>query len=138
MTTLREMLEKPTHMCANKRVFTIAEAEARRHNHPSGQVISHTFWTESKKWVFFTNDHCFGVYILEGVVPCSSYLPYKIVARPGFEDGMLKNVDEFIRLHHADSTIIEDMDTLIEVLMDNPQFLTDATKKELEFAEYCS
>lgn len=31
MTTLREMLEKPTPMCANKRVLTIAEAEARRH-----------------------------------------------------------------------------------------------------------
>lgn len=122
--TLEEIVVKIFEQRLQGQIISKEEAEVRRRNHPSGSVISHTFWIgDVKRWYFFSDDHCFGLDMLEGVVPCSSYLPCKIVAREGFEDGLIKTVDEMIRLHHSDDTYISSIEELVAVLVKYPEFM---------------
>lgn len=122
--TLEEIIVKIFEGRLRGQIISKEEAEGRRRNHPSGSVISHTFWIgDEKKWYFFSDDHCFGLDMLEGVVPCSSYLPCKIVAREGFEDGLIKTVDEMIRLHHPNDIYISSIEELVAVLVKYPEFI---------------
>lgn len=122
--TLKEVIILIFEESNRGQVISKEEAEGRRRNHPNGQVISHTFWVgDEKKWYFFSNDHCLGLDTFQHVVPCSSYLPSKIVAREGFEDGLIKTVDEMIRLYHPDDIYISSLEELVDVLIEYPQFI---------------
>lgn len=69
---------------------------------------------------FFTDDYCVGVNIPEfkekGLTPASIMIPYKIKPRPGFEDGYIKNVAEYQRLHCNGMRLISNIDELLEYL----------------------
>lgn len=67
---------------------------------------------------FFTDDYCFGVgnKLPEYFVPTSTTLPLKIAPRPGFEDGWLRTLDEYISVFHRGESLLQTpLDLLIHL-----------------------
>ncbi len=84
------------------------------------------------KQYFFSTDHCQQIRSTVPLpaspsqrdwVPCTIYLPYHIVPREGFEDGVIKDKDDYIRFRaHCGDTLIKNPD---------PAFDPDLSKKEI-------
>lgn len=66
---------------------------------------------------FFSDDYCIGVnYLPQCLVSSSTVIPYDIMPREEFPDGLIKNVEEYISLHHKDKKQMNTVDELIDYL----------------------
>ena len=66
---------------------------------------------------FFSDDYCMGVdYLPKCIVPSSSVIPYDVCPREAFPDGIIKNVEEYIKLHHSEKKQMNTVDELIDYL----------------------
>ena len=90
-------------------ILTKAQAGWLAHQH-RGRV--EVYASLEAKAFFFVNDYCYRLDRVEGVlpdhwVPCSFYLPMEVVPRPGLEDGIIKDLDQWIFIFENDSKLIE-------------------------------
>jgi hypothetical protein len=66
---------------------------------------------------WFTDDYCMGVDLLpRHYVPCSFNFPMRIVPRPGLEDGIIANAEQYIQIFEEGMRQITSFDELIEHL----------------------
>lgn len=66
---------------------------------------------------FVSTDHCQPTKELgPHWVPCTHYLPYRIVPRPGFESGIIATVEECIRFEDMYNTRIPNPDPKYAVM----------------------
>jgi hypothetical protein len=70
---------------------------------------------------FFSTDHCQALREGQSIdrdvwTPCTFYLPTYVVPRPGFEDGMLRTLADWIRLFQPNDEEISNPD---------PRFIPD-------------
>lgn len=76
----------------------------------AGRGTISIYSSHKKKQFFFTVHHMHERWQelkVRGFVPCTVVMPYRIVARPGFEDGWIKTVDQYIALHEKGMTEID-------------------------------
>lgn len=87
-----------------------------------GYITTHTVSGDNSKGyciskvVFFSDDHSFGYGVLpKEWVPCTSYLPFACVPRPGLPDGVVRTVEDYITVFHDPETlVIETMEELVD------------------------
>lgn len=66
---------------------------------------------------FFSDDYCMGVnYLPKCIVPGSTVIPHNIKPREAFPDGVIKNVEDYIKLYHSDKKQLNTVDELIDYL----------------------
>lgn len=94
-----------------KGVLTTEEMQAKV---DAGQTIT---CNRDDNVFFFSDDYCIGVSYLPGcLVPSSTVIPYPISPREEFPDGLIKNVQEYINLHHKNKKQMNTVDELIDYL----------------------
>jgi hypothetical protein len=93
-------------------VLTSDEAALRAELCSSVSIIS------DGEYFFFTDDHCFGVGILNETnwSPCTSTFPQRVVPRTGLEDGWINTVEKYIAVFCKDLKQISSIDELVVLL----------------------
>lgn len=97
------------------KILTIEEAKQR-----TDTVIDHSFVGEDENVMFFSNAHSsFNGLLPECCVPATTTLPFWIVPRPGFENGRVETVEDYIRFVRQGfrrSRILETVEELVDYL----------------------
>lgn len=97
-----------------KQVKGVLTKEEMQEKVDSGQTVT---CIKNNEVFFFSDDYCIGVdYLPRDLVAGSTGIPYEIAPREAFPDGLIKNVAEYIQLHHAEKRHIQTVDELIDYL----------------------
>lgn len=73
--------------------------------------------SSADKVAFFTDDHCYGYKVLpKHFVPTSFSLPMRVAPRPGFKDGMVYSIRDFLDVFAKDVTILDTIEELVDHL----------------------
>lgn len=95
----------------------ISSAVTERNRLYGGKKRFTIITSQSDNVAFFTNDHCFGYKVLpKHFVPTSFSLPMQIAPRPGYEDGMVYSIKDFLDVFAKDVTILETIEELVDHL----------------------
>jgi hypothetical protein len=72
------------------------------------------------RYVFFNSDHLFAygwetkTKVLDSV-PATTYLPTKIVPRPGVEDGIIADFETYLNVFESEGNVIYSLNQLLDV-----------------------
>lgn len=98
-------------------------------NQADRTIIDHNFVGDDQHVVFFSTNHIFLHRLLpQNCVPCTTGLPLRIAPRPGFETGVLRNGEDYIRfVKHCNprTRILESVEELVDYLNE-----TNATPRD--------
>lgn len=104
-------------------VFTLAEAkndaELHKDRFGNGRVnIISRRTDDGAEYFLFTNDYCLGTHIThKSWCHCSMGTHYDIVARPEFPNGRVEGIDDLIRLHYKNATLITSIEQYADILI---------------------
>lgn len=95
-----------------KGVLTSEEAFSRAEQEKCIVVIS------DNDYFFFSDDHCFGVNVLDETqwCPCTSNFPMYVAPREGLEDGYIDTVAKYIKVLCKDMKQITSIGDLVDLL----------------------
>lgn len=97
-----------------KGILTTEEMQAKV---DAGQTIQ---CVRDNNVFFFTDDYCMGVdYLPKCFVPSSTVIPHNVTPREAFPDGIIKNVQDYIRLYENDKKQLNTVDEFIDYLNAN-------------------
>lgn len=95
--TKEQLLEASSFGVRNQKKGVITTKEANDRINRFNSII--TISSLKHGVFFFSDDHCFGVGVLEmkkaGFVPCTSQMPHLIKERPAFPEGILHTAEEY-------------------------------------------
>jgi hypothetical protein len=115
----KETLLNNSHMSkllakSGKQIKGVLTKEEMQEKVDKGQTIT---CIRNNEVFFFTDDYCIGVgYLPNDLVSSSSVMPHEVAPREAFPDGILKTVDDYIKLHHIEKMYIGTVDELIDYL----------------------
>lgn len=115
----KETLLNNSHMAkslkkAGRQIKGVLTKEEMQEKVDKGQTIT---CIRNNEVFFFTDDYCIGVdYLPRDLVSSSTVMPHEITPREAFPDGILKTVDDYIKLHHSEKRYIGTVDELIDYL----------------------
>ena len=99
--------------------------EARKHCEYNRRIVTHSVSANNKHYWWFSDNHLYGycgeTKRLTDVVPCSSYLPMKCVARSTLPSGEILTVDDYVTIFFSgeNDIHINSFDELIQFIDDN-------------------
>lgn len=89
-------------------------------NQADRTITDHTFVGADQNVVFFSTNHIYLYRLLPvNCVSCTTTLPLRIAPRPGFETGVLRNGEDYIRFtKHCNprTRILESVEELVDYL----------------------
>lgn len=115
----KETLLNNSHMSklltkSGKQIKGVLTKEEMQEKVDNGQTIT---CIRNNEVFFFTDDYCIGVgYLPRDLVSSSTVMPHEIAPREAFPDGILKTVDDYIKLHHVEKIYIKTVGELIDYL----------------------
>lgn len=110
------------------KILTIEEAQTRLKE--KGCVTDIEVTVDNQKVTFFTDSH--GHVPMVGAdhwIPVTTYFTagkFHVKARSGLEDGIVRNMDDFIRVFHANEKIVQSQKELIDFIVEKKPYMAEA------------